>query len=146
MSHPIESQCTYGDLRLVWGQGPFEGNLQICINGTWGWVCHNSFGTPDAKVVCAQLGYNNIGTTINIIIVNLTTVVAIASRYFTWSYFGWANASAPIWLDRMYCVGNESSLLSCPRQYAIGYATCNYNALAGVLCECKLTYLIVAFL
>jgi deleted-in-malignant-brain-tumors protein 1 len=112
-------QCTYGDVRLVWGQGPYEGNLQICINNTWGWVCHTSFGTPDATVVCNQLGYNGNG----------------ASIYRIYSYYGWPNASQPIWLDRLNCVGTETSLLNCPRQYAIGYATCNHNALAGVLCQ-----------
>ena len=50
-----------GSIRLVWGSGSWEGNLQICLNGVWGWVCHNSFSTNDAKVACKQLGYSKKG-------------------------------------------------------------------------------------
>lgn len=53
--------CTHGSLRLLWGQGPFEGNVQICINNTWGWICMNDYRQPDAQVVCRQLGYNGTG-------------------------------------------------------------------------------------
>jgi deleted-in-malignant-brain-tumors protein 1 len=57
----VESQCTDESVRVVWGPGPWEGNVQICYGGVWGWVCHNNFGTPDAKVVCTQLGYTSAG-------------------------------------------------------------------------------------
>ena len=58
----LESQCTYGSLRLVGGAGPWEGNVQICINNTWGWICHNGWRALDAKVACNQLGFNGTGT------------------------------------------------------------------------------------
>ena len=61
LSYTIESQCTNNAVRLVWGQGSFEGNVQICINGVWGWVCDNSWSTVDAGVVCTQLGYTSTG-------------------------------------------------------------------------------------
>ena len=56
-----ESCNSQGAVRLVWGAGNWQGNVQICINGTWGWVCHNSFDTVDAQVVCTQLGYTTVG-------------------------------------------------------------------------------------
>ena len=52
---------TTGAVRLVWGAGPWEGNLQICLNDIWGWVCHNSFSNVDAMVACRQLGYSTGG-------------------------------------------------------------------------------------
>ena len=55
------NQCTYGDVRLVGGSGDYEGNVQVCINGTWGYVCDNSWSTNDARVVCRQLGYSSSG-------------------------------------------------------------------------------------
>lgn len=56
-----ESCSTNGAVRLVWGQGPWEGNVQVCLNGVWGWVCHNSFYNNEAKVICNQLGFSTTG-------------------------------------------------------------------------------------
>lgn len=63
LSFIVESNTcsTYGALRLVWGRGVYEGQIQICINNTWGWVCHNSYRAQDAQVVCRQLGFNAQG-------------------------------------------------------------------------------------
>ena len=53
-----ESQCTHGDVQLVGGSGSYEGNVQICNKGVWGWVCDNSWSFNDARVVCRQLGFS----------------------------------------------------------------------------------------
>ena len=55
------NQCTSGDVRLVGGSGDHEGNVQVCINETWGYVCDNSWDSVDAKVVCRQLGFSTTG-------------------------------------------------------------------------------------
>ena len=33
----------------------YEGRLEMCVDGQWGTVCDQGFGTPDAKTACAQL-------------------------------------------------------------------------------------------
>ena len=48
-------------VRLVWGSGNWEGFVQVCYNGTWGWVCYNDFSDEDAQVVCNQLGFSTSG-------------------------------------------------------------------------------------
>ena len=54
----IVSNCTQGDLRLVGGSGNYEGNLQVCHNNVWGWVCHDSWDNSDAIVACRQMGFS----------------------------------------------------------------------------------------
>jgi len=50
--------CFHGALRLVGGRSSNEGRAEICINGVWGTVCHSSWSSNDARVVCRQLGYS----------------------------------------------------------------------------------------
>ena len=50
--------CNHTDVRLVNGNPPQEGQVEICLNGLWGLVCSNRWDANDAKVVCRQLGYD----------------------------------------------------------------------------------------
>ena len=49
--------CTNGALCLVGGRSSNKGRVEICINGVWGTVCHSSWSSKDARVVCRQLGF-----------------------------------------------------------------------------------------
>ena len=61
--------CNLGDIRLVGGglvSDPagdlMSGRVEVCINGTWGSICHdNQWGSLDAQVACRQLGYSATG-------------------------------------------------------------------------------------
>ena len=53
--------CNDGDIRLVGGSVAREGRVELCYLNQWGTVCDDSFSSPEAMVVCRQLGYSPLG-------------------------------------------------------------------------------------
>ncbi len=58
--------CSDGDVRLADANVDNEGRVEICIDNVWGTVCDDLFTTPEAKIVCGQLGYLTTGLFINL--------------------------------------------------------------------------------
>ena len=61
----LDLQCNETDVRLVRGQTPHEGEVEIYLNGVWGSVCAEQYwwqrehwDIREARVVCRQLGYD----------------------------------------------------------------------------------------
>lgn len=51
----IGDGCTNGDLRLQGGSTVDEGELQVCRDGIWGYVCDNSAKHENAQTFCRQM-------------------------------------------------------------------------------------------
>ena len=52
--------CVNGSVRLVGGETPNQGLVELCVDGEWGTLCGDYYwNKAAASVVCNQLGYNN---------------------------------------------------------------------------------------
>ena len=51
------TNCTHGEIKLYGGQFRNEGDLQLCYNGVWVFLCNAAWWIEEANVVCRQLGY-----------------------------------------------------------------------------------------
>ena len=54
----LHTVCNETDVRLVDGQTPYDGRVEICLLGQWGAVCDDKWDYREATVLCRQLGYN----------------------------------------------------------------------------------------
>ena len=52
-----EAECTEEMVRLVGGVNETEGQVEICLGGSWGIVCGSKWDEIGARVVCRQLGH-----------------------------------------------------------------------------------------
>ena len=81
-------------------------------NGEWGTVCDDGWDDTDAGVVCRQLGFGSFGRSI---------------KPF--------QGSGPIFLDRVTCSGNESTLASCGHLGVRIKRSCSHSEDVGVACS-----------
>ncbi|XP_064416514.1 scavenger receptor cysteine-rich type 1 protein M130 isoform X5 [Latimeria chalumnae] len=101
-------------LRLVNGDNPCSGTLQVFYEGQWGTICDASWDTNEAEVVCRQL---DCGSAVS------------APRG---AHFG--PGTGPVWVDVIGCKGDEASLLQCQSK-PWGQGRCNHPRDAGVVCS-----------
>lgn len=108
--------CSNGDVRLVGGNVPTEGRVEVCVNNDWGTVCDDSWDTLDASVACRQAGFSDTG-----------------ARALLSAFFG--QGTGTIVLDDVACAGTEDRLIDC--QYTSMH-NCIHSEDAGVRCQrCK---------
>ncbi|KAK1135090.1 hypothetical protein K0M31_007860 [Melipona bicolor] len=101
------------EIRLANGSSPLEGRVEVRHHGIWGTVCDDDFSVAAATVICRSLGYGGLATPKKD------------------GYFG--PGEGPIWLDEVFCHGNETQLHRCDHNYW-GQHNCNHDEDAGVIC------------
>ena len=102
-------------VRLIGGQGEYEGRVEVLYNTEWGSICDDSWDINDANVVCRQLGFSN----------------GAVSAYRD-ARFG--EGCGRIWLENLQCTGSETTLFDCPHR-RIGSRNCTHQDDAGVTCR-----------
>ncbi|ELT96324.1 hypothetical protein CAPTEDRAFT_97722 [Capitella teleta] len=110
------SQLLDSEVKVFHGRSANEGLVMVRPpRGQWGTVCDDGWDDADATVVCRELGFR-----------------AGYARFYP--YFGKTNASLPIYIDDMQCVGTEPTLSSCQRQTGWRQHNCQHEEDAGVQC------------
>ena len=91
-------------VRLRGGSKPNEGYVEIkapSANNTWGGVCDDGIGKPEADVICRMLGYPQGSE---------TAWMGPRSKRNVHSF---GHGSGRILLDNLDCTGNEDSVVQC---------------------------------
>ena len=102
-------------LRLVGGNSPNEGRLEIHFLGQWNTICDNRWDSRDATVACKQLGFKH-------------------GQAVYAAYYGQGTGRVGMYNAR--CTGTEAQLIDCPLG---GWfpSGCYHSMDAGVVCSSK---------
>ena len=109
----------------------------MCLNGTWGTICSNSFDDKDASVVCKQLGYSPYGEFCRYMITyndTFTGAISLSTSYL-YGYYLNINYYHPTYIYELKCTGIENNIWDCP--YSDSYHYCRYYQDAAVICQRK---------
>ncbi|XP_069137580.1 scavenger receptor cysteine-rich type 1 protein M130-like [Argopecten irradians] len=107
--------CNANAIRLVNGSKMNGGRLEV-FRGSWGSVCDDSFGDPEATVACRILGHRNVSN------VDVST-----AKY--------GIGSGQIWLDDLSCSGTETDIGTCHfRGNSWGSHNCHHSEDVSVDC------------
>jgi len=106
------TMATAQRVRLVGGDNPHEGRLEVYYYAIWGTVCDDYFTHASAKVVCYMLGYGHVGQ-------------------FIGNHYG--AGSGTIWLDNVQCRGTETNIADCSHR-SWGSHDCSHSDDVSVTC------------
>ena len=98
-------------VRLVDGNGPGEGRVEIYYNNSWATVCNDGWDDTEASVICKQLGVSHAGSSV---------------RY--------SQGTGTILLDDLNCNSDQSNIFDCVHN---GFENhdCSHSDDAGVKCS-----------
>lgn len=104
------------DVRLSYAPVHYAGCVEVNYAGIWGDVGMFRWDREDGRVVCRQLGYQDVLTVL-------------------WRCNNWLGGKPNVvtWMDTVQCTGNESSLTNCTHEWQTYRSSFRFDA--GVVCQ-----------
>ena len=59
---------TNGEVRLLEGNSPLEGRVEVCKDSNWNGICDAGWNDADARIICRQLGFSDVGMCLSVVI------------------------------------------------------------------------------
>ncbi|KAL4216375.1 Deleted in malignant brain tumors 1 protein-like [Mactra antiquata] len=113
-ANDVGIRCEPTHVRLVNGQIPSEGRVEISANGRWYSICEDGFGDTEADVVCRMLGYTGR---------NAPHIIYHADEF---------GRTSNISIDKLTCTGDETDISHCVTVY---HTSCPTSKTVGLRCE-----------
>ena len=103
-------------IRLVDGNSPYSGRVEMYRNGVWGTVCDDNWTDMTAQVVCRQLGFGSNSASVD---------------------FDVPAGTGPILMDDVTCSNGQTNLLACSHNGFENH-NCGHIEDVGVICRPQL--------
>ena len=112
-------------LRLVGSSLPYAGRVEVRYAGIWGVICPRRLTGTVFQIICHQLGYEDL--------------MGDKSLYESYEYrrkrvYG-DDAKGPVWLSKVYCHGNESTLSQCKIESPGEILWCSHDEVLELMCR-----------
>ena len=88
--------------------------MEVYINGEWGTVCDDGFGSEEGEIICRQLGLGRL------------------VEVYSFARFG--EGGGPIHFDDLQCDGTESQISYC-KNNGVGVHNCRHGEDVSVFCN-----------
>ncbi|XP_070556422.1 uncharacterized protein [Ptychodera flava] len=106
-------------VRLKDGTTPFEGRVEVFLNGQWGAVCDVGWDIKDAEVVCKEIGLTGA----------MRPALSESGKGAPFP----GNEDTEMSMNDVNCLGNETSVLKC--DFENDTTGCSHENAAGVYCN-----------
>ncbi|KAB0397250.1 hypothetical protein E2I00_015142, partial [Balaenoptera physalus] len=112
--HSLALFVFLGFVRLVGGDGPCSGRVEVHSGEDWTPVSDGNFTFPTAQVICAEMG---CGKAVSVL-----------------GHVPFRALNGRVWAEEFRCEGEEPELWSCPRVPCPG-GTCHHSGAVQVVCS-----------
>lgn len=121
---PVTTNTTDISLRMAGSNLPHAGRVEVQYAGVWGVICPRFMSGTVFKVICRQLGFEDV----------MGDVTFYGRRRRTPLY---GKGKGPVWLSKVQCHGNESNLSECVIVSPGEILWCSHTEALELMCRPK---------